>query len=157
MTDQGYVGMFPWMAEWWKHNDVAETIVVRCHCGKRVGEVKCSDTGHPRDDGPVTLLRAITVVGNAAVPTEPGIGATPEDALADWALQDSETLRYLDNGMRVQKRKRVEDAVGPIELTPLCCPEHGWLEGYEDDLAAFARDTERGSRRKFIVARDPTR
>lgn len=134
----------PWMAQWWAdHSDTPPTVIVRCHCGTKVGEVKV--------DGTTTLLLAKTVAGERAVPSYQVAALTLEELEEEIRSLDDATLRHLPDGQRIPKRNRLPDAVGPLASTPLLCPEHDWLDGYHAELAAFVADTAPGTKRKFTV------
>lgn len=153
MTDSVPVeSAIPWMGVWWRAQaNTPPTIVVRCQCGKKVGEVKRSETGHPHG-GPVVLLMAIEDIGETTVDVGEFGAENLEELAAELDALEKDTLRRLPDGRRVMKRQRLAYAVGPVDGTPLMCPTHGYLTDYSATLAEMASDTPVGSKRKYVVA-----
>jgi hypothetical protein len=143
MNETEFHGMRSWHADWWRrHLDEAPTVVLRCGRDGRedlVGEIKT--------DGTETIVLRYSKFGERTVPVYPAVGLTG----------DSKTLRPLDDGRRIAKRHQAPASVGPLGLmSSVICPRHGVLDISRETvthLEQFVADTQRGSRRPYLLFR----
>ncbi|GJF10057.1 hypothetical protein NGTWS1702_34560 [Mycolicibacterium cyprinidarum] len=143
--------------QWWHENEQEPaTVVIRCGCGgcrKVVGELKT--------DGAATLVMWHQRFGEVTVSTPPpSPPATLDPIRIRLHQRDSRQLRPTGDGRRVTRRHRAEPLIRPLDdLSTAVCPVHGLLPipfpfQVIDDLRAFIADTQRGSKRTYVLFRD---
>ena len=151
-ADPTYVGLLPWMAQWWlDHLDERPTVVIRCghgdpQCRKAIGEVKAD----------AERMMAMSKNEHPEVETDwtPLAAPTAEELVAELAERDAQALHYAGTGPgagRISyKRTNAPREVAPVEhLGYYVCPDHGEVNVDVADLAAFARGVRAGSRSNF--------
>ena len=150
MTEtSAYVGLFPWMAQWWlEHLDAPPLVVVRCgrgepRCRNAVGEIKV--------DGDRVLAMNKNEYPELDVDWTPLAAPTTEELAAEIADRDAQALRYVgagpDNGKIVYKRTQLPREVAPLEdLSYYVCREHGEIEVNVEALSAAVRLAEKPRR-----------
>lgn len=141
-----YVGLFPWMAQWWlDHLDVPPLLVIRCGSGKprcrnAVGEIK--------RDGDRVLAMNKNEYPELDVDWTPLAAPTVEELAAEIAERDAQALRYVghgpgDDSKIVYKRTALPREVAPLEdLCDYVCREHGVVEVDVEALAAAVREAD---------------
>ncbi len=142
--------------EWWlQHMNDEPTVILRCGRDGRedlVGEIKT--------DGTETLVLRYSKFGEATVPVYPAAAFTVDELQRRTAERDSQTLRYTDDGRRVTKRRQSPASVGPLEsMSFIICPHHGMMQIPKETIAhleQFVADTQRGSRRDYLLFRGTT-
>jgi len=155
MTERNYVGLLPWMAQWWiDHLDEQPAVVIRCghgdpQCRNAIGEVKTD----------ATRVMAMSRNEHPEVETEwtPLAAPTVEELAAEIAERDRQALRYVGDGPGdgriVYKRAGGPCEVAPVEyLTYYVCRVHGEIPVDVAELAAFVRASTE-TRRNFWVHR----
>lgn len=162
MTDQPkYVGMLPWMTEWWfAHVADDPVVVIRCGhrppqgqegkwCNNAIGQVKAAD-------GQVLAMRhneypesgiswtppAAEMVDELAPETAAELAAAVDGLLAN-------VLKHLGQGEAVEKRRSWPRDVAPIEnLDCYVCRIHGEIAVDCARLAEVVKDTVAAGRTK---------
>lgn len=146
-----YVGLSPWMAQWWvDHLDTKPAVVIRCgycepgkpECRNAIGEVKA--------DGDVVLASNRNEHPEIATDWAPLGAPTVEELAAELAEREAQVLRYTGNGPGaggiVYRRTALPREVAPVNaLGYYTCRHHGEIPVNTADLAAFVaaaiRDT----------------
>ena len=149
-----YVGLFPWMAQWWtEHLNVAPVVVIRC--GHR--DTDAADTGTRRKSWCTNAVGEVKAVDNVVlamsrnqhpeVETDwtPLAAPTVEELNAELAERDAQVLRYVGDGPGdgkiVYRRTTLPREVAPVEdLTFYVCRTHGEIEIDTAALAAAAAE-----------------
>ena len=145
MTGQpAYVGLFPWMAQWWLERlDAAPVVVIRC--GR--GEPWCKNAiGEAKADGDRVLAMSRNEHPEITTDWTPLAAPTVEELAAELAERDAQVLRYTgtgpDDGSIVYKRTALPREVAPVEdMSFYVCRVHGEVEVNPAELGAFVRDT----------------
>lgn len=153
MSEIRFDGMRPQHAEWWRqHLNDKPTVILRCGrngCGDQVGEIKT--------DGTATLVLRHQKIGEIPVPGPRMTAATEEELKRLIAERDAQMLRRTDDGYVVPRRRQWPAVVGPLEAMGfVMCPTHGKLDVTADtlaDLKQFVDDTQRGSKRNYLMFR----
>lgn len=148
-----YIGLFPWMAQWWiDHLDTKPIVLIRCghrednDSGAKAEGVECRNAiGEVKSDGDVLLAMSRNQHPEIETDWTPLAAPTEEELAAELADRHAQVLRYLGTGPGpgsiVYKRTALPREVAPIKhLTFYVCRMHGTVEVDCADLEAFAAE-----------------
>lgn len=137
-----YVGLLPWMAQWWiEHLDVPPLVVIRCGAG----EPRCRNgIGEVKSDGERVLAMSKNEHPEIDVDWTPLAAPSVEELAAEIAERDAQALRYVGagpgDGRVVYKRTQLPREVAPPEdLCDYVCRQHGVIEVDVEALCAAVR------------------
>jgi len=139
-----YVGLFPWMGQWWLDNIKNPPLIV-IRCGR--GEPWCTNAiGEVKTDGTRVLAMSRNEYPEIETDWTPLAAPTVEELAAELAERDAQVLRYVGDGPGggkiVYRRTALPREVAPPEdLTFYVCRVHGEVEVDRAALAAAVRDT----------------